>query len=197
MLEEFKHFIEEQNLLVGLHGIEFTKFETYKDKQDYLAYKNGTLKDVSKERIEEMEILTTLERLGYPMDVIGTFLFKNMISKIIKYLSDNEKTEDITELITQLRNHFSQFYIEIARIELDMGLKTFHNYVGTAMEEVDYSNADPTLLEQILNNSCSNMDYGDFAFLIASYIKTNSRSIEENSDNKEFVRLRKVLKTRN
>jgi len=117
-----------------------------------------------------------------------------MISKVIKYLSTCETIKDISELVSQLRNHFSQFYIEVARIELDMGLKTFHNYVENALGEVNYSKADPILLEQILSNNSTDIDYGDLAFIIGTYIKTTYRSFNQDGENKELARTRKTLK---
>ena len=53
---------------------------------------------ISEERLEQMEILSILEKLSFPMDDVGTYFFKDMIVKARRYLSG---TDDFNGTISQ------------------------------------------------------------------------------------------------
>ena len=145
----------------------------YEDKTDYAKFKTGSLDEISNGRLEQMKILSILERLSFPMDDVGTYFFKDMIVKARRYLSgtdDFNGTISQEELLQELQDPFSQFYFDLARNELDIGLKTFHTVIEHALESVDYGKADTTLLFGIYGNSSTESDYGAHALMIAKYL---------------------------
>lgn len=146
----------------------------YDEKKDYANYKAGSLDDFSKDRLEHMEVLSILDKLSFPMDEAGTYFFKDMIVKASRYLDgvdDFGRPISREELLQELQSPFSQFYFDVARNDLDIGLKTFHSYIEHALESVDYNKADTTLLLDIYSNFSKETDYGEHALMIAEYVR--------------------------
>ena len=146
-------------------------------KKEYTNYKAGNLDDFSEERLYDMEVLSILEKLGFPMDKFGTYLYKNMILKVIHHLGGTDSFgQQISrnELLCQLKSPFSQFYFDVSRNDLDMGIKTFHSYIENMLEDVNYENADATLLFEIYSNFSEEADYGEHAFIIGEHIVNKS-----------------------
>ena len=146
----------------------------YEERRDYEKYKSGSLDELSEDRLVQMEVLDVLEKLSFPMDKMGTYLYKDMIVKVMRYLNGvDDLGHDISEqeLLQELKSPFSQFYFDLARNEMDIGLKTFHSHIEHALESVDYGNADTTLLQEIYSNFSEETDYGEHALLIGKHIK--------------------------
>ena len=151
------------------------------DKQDYADYKLGSLEDKSKDKMQQMEVLSVLDGLSFPMNEVGTYFFKDVIIKTIRYLDGTDdfgNSIDRTQLLDELRSPFSQFYFDIARNELDVGVKTFHSYIEHALESVQYENADAALLFEIYSNFSKETDYGEHALIIAEHIRNARRKTE-------------------
>ena len=148
------------------------------DKACYEKYKSGSLEDFSEERLEQMEILSVLERLSFPMDEVGTYLFKDIIVKAKRYLNGTDdfgKPISQEMLLQELQSPYSQFYFDLARNDLDIGLNTFHNTIEQTLASVDYKNADTTLLLEIYSNFSKESDYGEHALIIAKHLNKASR----------------------
>lgn len=174
---EFKQNIDsytmEERLQIVLAGLDGAFTEVSYDKKCYSAYKEGRLDGMSLETQEEMRILELLEQLGFPMGETGTYLYKNMIAKAVQKISDistRKEILDCKELITEMKTPYSQFYFDIARNDLDMGVTSFHRCVQRALSKVDITNADPMLLFQIYSNFTEDMDYGEQAFVLSTYV---------------------------
>ena len=60
----------------------------YEDKRDYEKFKSGSLDELSEDRLEQLEVLATLEKLSFPMDSMGTYLYKDM-NKIVSLILQN------------------------------------------------------------------------------------------------------------
>ena len=153
----------------------------WEDKQDYADYKLGSLEDKSKDKMQQMEVLSVLDGLSFPMNEVGTYFFKDVIIKTIRYLDGTDdfgNSIDRTQLLDELRSPFSQFYFDIARNELDIGVKTFHSYIEHALESVQYENADAALLFEIYSNFSKETDYGEHALIIAEHIRNARRKTE-------------------
>ncbi|MBO5121385.1 MAG: hypothetical protein J6C28_06850 [Bacilli bacterium] len=150
----------------------------YEDKVDYAKYKSGSSEGFSEERVEQMEVLNVLEKLSFPMDEVGTYFFKDMIVKAKRYLNGTDdfgREISQEELLQELQDPFSQFYFDLARNELDIGLKTFHTTIEHALESVDYEKADTTLLLEIYSNFSKETDYGEHALMIAKHMNGASK----------------------
>lgn len=146
----------------------------YEDKRDYEKFKSGSLDELSEDRLEQMEVLAMLEKLSFPMDSMGTYLYKDMIVKVMRYLDGQDDLGhalDEAELLQELKNPYSQFYFDLARNEMDIGLKTFHSHIEYALESVDYGNVDTTLLQDIYSNFSLEADYGEHALIIGKHLK--------------------------
>lgn len=145
----------------------------YEEKQDYAKYKAGSSEEFSEDRLVQMKILSTLEKLSFPMNEVGTYFFKDMVVKAMRYL---DGTDDFgspisqSELLKELKSPYSQFYFDLARNELDIGVKTFHSHIEHALESVDYGQADTTLLSEIYSNFSKEADYGEHALIIARHM---------------------------
>ena len=151
------------------------------DKQAYMEYKKNKLDYKN----NDMEVLVLLENLGYPTNEVGTYLYKYMILKISEYLETGLtiRQEPITkeQLKLEIKNFFSQFYLDIARNELDMGIKTFHNYISVAVSKINYENLNISLFYEIFGNNIQDIDYAEQAFIIATYIIENNQKNKKNS----------------
>lgn len=193
--------IEQKKIMQLLYGLSYALYEIKDDTLDLEKYKQGILKDVSLERIQEMKILVLLEKLGYSLNEIGTYLYKHMILKIVKYLNKDITSQNITEykkLLLDLKDCYSNFYLETARFDLDMGIKTFHQNVIEAISKIDYDKIDLEVYNKIFGNIDSELDYGEQAFILGSYIVGNlDQKIESSKKNKSIVRVKKLINTPN
>lgn len=123
---------------------------------------------MTEEKSLEMTVLYVLQNLGYPMDKLGTYLYKNVITSVIYILKEEPMKK--SKLLTQLEDPFSFFYFNLARNELDMGVKTFHSYIEKSILEIDNEKIDKTLCSQIYNFHQEDIDYGQNALLIGHFI---------------------------
>ena len=82
------------------------------------------------------------------------------------------------ELQNQMQQPFSQFYLDAARNDLDIGIKTFHAYICHALRNVDYACVEPKVLSDIYGNFSEEADYGKHAFVIAKRIHDRSKKNE-------------------
>lgn len=154
----------------------------YEDKRDYEKFKSGSLDELSEERLVQMEILAMLEKLSFPMDSLGTYLYKDVICKTMHYLDGKDnwgRAINEAELLQELKNPYSQFYFDLARNELDIGLKTFHSHIEYTLESVDYGKVDTTLLQEVYSNFSLETDYGEHALIIGKHIKNKKGKNKE------------------
>lgn len=144
------------------------------DIADLNIYQNGGTSVFSSDRLKEMQILDVLSNLKFPMDEDGTYLYKCMIVKAMKYLDGldsfgNYISEE--DLLAQMQNKYSQFYLETARYDLDLGIKTFHRIVESTFQKVNYAYVEPALLFEIYGDFSEEANYGQHALIIAKYVK--------------------------
>lgn len=172
MTKELKELYEKEKKTLISHGVDYAMYDTHKDKEDYDLYKTGELVEISSDKKLEMKVLSLLEQLGYPMHEIGTYFYKNMITKVLKKLSVIEEKDPLInkELKSQLEDTYSQFYVDVARNDLDIGVTSFHMYIMHAIANIDYSKADPELLIKIYSNFPEDMNHGEQAFALASFL---------------------------
>lgn len=145
-----------------------------KDSSEYAKYKLGCYESIPEDRLQQMEVLSILEKLNFPMNEIGTYFFKDMIVKALRYLDGSDDfghyiSQDT--LLQELKSPYSQFYFDLARNEKDIGVKTFHACIEDSLENINYNKADATLLYEIYSNFSKNGNYGEHAYAISKYIK--------------------------
>lgn len=157
----------------------------------YKKYKLNLLDNCSEDTIQDMEVLGFLERLGFSIEEAGTILFKNMIIKAMHHLNGTDdfgKSISREQLLQQMKNPFSQFYVEVARSDLDIGIKTFHANVQQSIENVYLSNSDTALLFDVYSNFSKSTNYGEVALIIAEYI-SNTKNNQDKAVIKQFTML--------
>lgn len=147
----------------------------YDEKKKYLQDQKGECKGYTEEEKKDLKILEFLFQNGFSNENLGTYLYKDVISRIIEYLNKPSKTSEIEELKQQLNNAYSQFYFDISRNEKDMGLKTFHYCIQSALANLDDKNSN--FIEEI--SSQKKLNYGQLAFEIASYMLEHELRLED------------------
>lgn len=167
--------IDEKDLKNVLNGSSYATFCAKNDRGIYREYKNGDIEKLTEEEIKEMQALSVLENLGYPMDELGTYLYK----EVIVYARDEidgynrrkeEDKEKAKDLLINLEDAYSNLYHMIAREDLEMGIKSFHICIWRAVQEIDDSKIDRELAEKIFGKNPIPLTYGAQAFKIASYL---------------------------
>ena len=143
------------------------------------------------DKIQDMQTLQFLEKLGFSTEEAGTILYKNMIVKALHHLNGTDdfgKSISREQLLEQMKKPFSQFYIEVARNDLDLGIKTFHAHVQQSIQNVRFSNSDTALLFDVYSNFSKSTDYGEAALIMAEYI-TNSKENQDKAVIKQITML--------
>lgn len=147
------------------------------DNYSYMRYKNGEAIDMSEYQRDEIETLSILENLGYPMYDIGTYLYKGVIMSIYDNLKNNESNEKI---LSDINDPYSSFYQQLAREDYDMGVKLFHSYINNIESEIDNNKVVEKVKKEILGNKNSKLNVADRAFMIASYMAIKNNKQNEN-----------------
>ena len=180
MLNKLDTHTSEEKAVIFLYGINTMIYETDTEYQEYISYKSNLLENISEDKMLSMETLFLLESLGYDLKEVGTYLYKDLIVKVIKELKmilDSKNQESYNILIQELKNPYSNFYHEIARNEKDIGIKTFHAYIIKAISKIKNINQNSDFVQEIYDNVPENIDYKDNSLLLASYLLNNQLKI--------------------
>ena len=140
--------------------------DIYNDKKNYLEYKNGVKKDYSSDEISSLLIIELLDKNGFSLDCLGTYLYKDVIKNVIECMKN--PGNNLEKLRMELSNPYSQFYFDISRNDRDMGVNTFHSYIEEAILNIQFENKTFNLLDIMCRGQ--RMNYGDLAYEIASYM---------------------------
>lgn len=136
----------------GKNGLTYAMRVVKKNRELYKKYSNNIEVTLSDEQMKHMEVLETLENLGFPMDEVGTHYYKDVILSICDDINNEE-----SNLVYELDNMHSNLYHMIARDEYDMGTKVFNAYINGAIERIARERADKDLMCSIFG-----MTYDDF-----------------------------------
>lgn len=186
-----------EKLFQVLGGTSYGVYLSKADRQSLENYKNGLPKKIEDDKKKEMEVLLLLEKLGYPMDELGTYLYKNLIVYVINRLENVESKEQILntkQLLTELKDFFSRIYLELARFDLEMGIKTFHYYIMEALNKRDFKKADKNLIYDIYSRFSYEIDYAEQAYILGAYMLGKFEPVNVDS---EEVKLPKIKKLNN
>lgn len=155
------------NLYFQIHGLS--------DERDtYFAFKKGKLISIDYDSNLSNNILLLLEDLGYSVNELGTYAYKNLIKKNIELISEGVDEKDI---INELNTPYSQLYLDVA-YETDIGTQTLHSYISNAFVNRKY-NVNKKLSSDIFGDF-SGFSYGLQSYLIADYIYNNYLLEEKN-----------------
>lgn len=165
MIKNNNDYAKSGRIAVCIDGVNEVLYITHNDKINYIMYKNKEEKYYSEDENLDLEILELLEKNGFSIEQLGTYLYKDVIKNVIKRMKESKSEKDIEQLKLELFNPYSQFYVNIARFDNDMGVKTFHNYISQAITTIDYNNVPSTLVKTRIENE----NYGELALDLAIY----------------------------
>ena len=162
--------LEKLNMLID--GTSYAMFEAHLDKEAYEKSKKGELEEISEIQERDIKILRILEGLGYPMDELGTYLYKDVIAESYEKVKDVSSRRDMDkcrDLMASLNDAYSDFYRWIARDDKEMGVKSFHFYIGEAISKIDDDSIDKELAIKVFGSNPEDLNYGLQAFQLACY----------------------------
>ena len=164
----------EEKVVMLLHGSSFAVFCANKDRERYEKFKAGEEQELLPGDIKSIEILTILEGLGYPLDELGTYLYKEVIAEVCDSLKGvTGKRDDMDrcrDLLDCLNNGYSAYYVRIAQDYLEMGVESFHLYIQKAIEKINNEAIDWNLSCKIFGPDPMDQNYGLQAFQLATYM---------------------------
>ena len=170
-----------EKILKMLDGTSFARYEASKDKENFEKYKRNERADFKEETLNNMKILDLLQRLGYSMEELGTYLLKDVIVEVYNYIQDkngNKNMDRCSSIMAELNNPFSNFYLHIAREWKELGIKPFHLFIKKAQDTIDYKSIDKELSRKIYGNNLENSNYGIHAFQVAAYALDKSSFVD-------------------
>ncbi len=156
----------------------FANFSPYiiSERNLYANYKSGKGPIVMSETQRHMKVLDLLERLGFPMAEVGTYYYKDLIMKIVTLLEEDLASEE--QIVELLEQPYSQLYFDLARNELDVGIKSFNEYVTLAFEGIDIEKADSELLQRVVEKMDSAISNRQLPLILAQEFRL---SIDDSS----------------
>lgn len=140
-------------------------------RDNYINYKFGNLSIVMADKMVEVEILSLLDRLSFPMNDVNSYLYKDLVFEVANKLKMVDKYGDSSclELIAELSNSDSQFYGDFAN-SCCMSLDELHFRINSVISKIDVSKMDEGLLASVCEEYSFDLNYGELAFILASMI---------------------------
>lgn len=170
--------------------------DIYNDKKNYLEYKNGVKKDYSSDEISSLLIIELLDKNGFSLDCLGTYLYKDVVKNVIGCMKN--PGNNLEQLRMDLSNPYSQFYFDISRNDRDMGVNTFHSYIEEAILNIQFDNKTSNLLDIMCRGQ--RMNYGELAYEIASYMLNSNyvnSDVQVVSDSRPNIKKLTSIKKKN
>lgn len=173
MLKSNEEYSQDEKFSMILEGSSFAVFVANHDRDLYKKYILGEEQELSDYDSRSMKVLSILSRLGYPMNELGTYLYKEVITEVCDALKDvtGKRTdmEQCKSLLAELSDGFSQLYHNVAREYLEMGIIPFHLNIEKSIENINPEAIDLDLSYQIFGSNPEEQNYGLQAFQLAAY----------------------------
>lgn len=182
MYKPISELSDEEKISLFLTGMSGSYYQFGEELKNYQRLKDET--ELCENDHVEKEILDLLEQLGYPMDLFGTYLYKDIIVDARNRLHNIKRRDDIIKCkyyIMDLKEFFSGLYFTLARFERDIGIKTFHKHIELSISNIDMERADKELIHDIYSNFPDAVDYGENAFILGAYLNKIIVDNEENN----------------
>lgn len=184
--QQFRNLIVEyKNALIEvLDGSSFAKMIAKVDKEKFEQFKAGTFVSDKDYDYRNMHILSLLESLGFPMDELGTYLYKELIMEVknqLKKIEDQSSTESYKELYDNLNDFDSNLYLWVASDYLEMGRKSFMFYMKQAFDKIDRRKTKKAICESLFagekqpNYAFQTIQLGMQALTFDSYTKETAK----------------------
>ena len=145
--------------------------EYLKSKYDYIDYKYLGKSVIVADNYVSIEILSYLDRLGFPMCDNFVYVYKDLILKVIDKLKKVLEYGDNSclELISMLNNSDSEIYRGIA-LDLGISLDELVLSLDMVIFKIDMDKMDESLLGSVCEEYSYELNYGELAFVIASMV---------------------------
>lgn len=195
-----KKYTDDEKLMQILSGTSYAFFCANDDLKNLEKYKRKLLSEKEIKKNLEMEILLLLEKLGFPMDELGTYLYKNLIVHIVSNIENVSKRQDILNtkyLLFAIKDAFSNVYLNLARYDLEMGVKKFHCFIMKALNEIDNEKADKALIKDIYGRIPFETDYAEQAFILGCYFAGKYQQINIENNELEQIEYPKIKELSN
>ena len=149
--------------------MDYAVYSAKEEKNLYDSLKKGMPYVLTELQKNEVEILSILEKLGFPMSQLGTYLYKDVIVEVCNIINEGEITSNNKrrKLIARLNDGYDEIYKQIASEDKEIGCKTFHSYIEGVIKDIDETRTDTSLAEKIYCDK--DITYGTAAFRIADY----------------------------
>ena len=131
-----------------------------------------------------------LSKLGYPMDAFGTYLYAEIIAKAISEFERKEDKEKIKQVQNQITQQSDHFFLPLLKDKLDIREKDFKENVRDAINLVDVSKMDISLVNSVYDGISNPLDPLENAVVIADYIYTKKNQ-KESFKTKKLVSMHK------
>lgn len=173
MMQDLKKCSHEETKKMFLYGTSYAIWLANSEKALYEKSKRKQIEDLKSSEKISIQILSLLEKLGYPMDELGTYLYAKVILSVCESLNEIIADEDIekyNKLVSDLNDAYSNFYLWIAKEDLEMGLKSFHLHIEKSISMIDDSKSNKELISSIYDKDITELNYGEQALYLASYL---------------------------
>ena len=121
-----------------------------------------------------LKVYMILRKLGYPGDQIGTAYMAELIEEVMhnlpKYGGTRKEIPVYKSIMEKLEDPFSNYYHFVAREWLEVGIRSYHNDLKEAVNNIDESKVDKELAMKINGSKPIDLNYGLQAFQIAAYL---------------------------
>lgn len=197
MLKDINNMTDEEKLNSVLFGNCLAVYCANTDKKNYKLYKLGDISKLTNDELVDMKVLDLLYSLGYPNNELGTYLYKEVICELYRYISENFNDLSMVEyeyIIKDLNNAYSQFYFNQARNIMEMGVTSFHLYIQDAINKIDENKIDKELSKKVYGPNPVEFNYGIQALQLTGYL-LNKYSYD-NVENYHKPKIKKISNMR-
>ena len=167
MEKQLRQFNEEERISMLSCSAIYAKSEANISKKKY----EKRIENCSTSQDIDVIIIQCLEKLGFPLDEMGTYLYKDVISSVVDSLIKYDDDAQKQQLAEQLNHTYSQFYFDVAKNDNDMGVNTFHAYIQKALSKINPEKKDLELVNRLFLSEENPVGYGEEAFVIGNFIR--------------------------
>ena len=116
------------------------------------------------------EIVNYLKELGFSIHDKGCRYYAHIINIVADYIAmvDNDAGK-LLWIIYQLKNPNSELYEDIALFN-HMKVEDLHKLLQHLVDNIDYNNMNECLYKRLFCRIYEDIDYGEYAFVIASNV---------------------------
>lgn len=151
---------------VGYNPLCFADSVAFYDKERYSKYKENKGKGAFLPERMDIHILELLERIGFPMEEKGTYLYKELILEVYEKIQSGVEEK---ELLSELKDKFSNIYTYVSQEWLEINQVRYLNYLEDATKKIQYRTSDKKLARKLYKSVNPTKDYGVLAYKIAKY----------------------------